>query len=96
MTFDGNLFPLLVSHAIYACLNFPSSQLRLKMTACLEIGKLKKKKHKTNEQEGRGKKLQNSSSISPRNIWKCYSTQWEKYLGIIKIIIRTSILYFAT
>lgn len=46
MTFDGNLFPLLVSHAIYACLNFPSSQLRLKMTAYLEIGKLKKKNTK--------------------------------------------------
>lgn len=68
------------------------------MTAYLEIGKLKKKKSKTktNEQEGREKKLQNFSSISPRNIWKCCSTQWEKYLGIIKIVIRTSILYFAT
>ena len=63
------------------------------MTAYLEIGKLKKKKKKKlmGKEEG---KLQNFSSISPRNIWKCCSARWEKYLRIIKIIIKT-ILYFA-
>ena len=53
MTFDGSLFPILVSCAISACLRFPSSQLRLKMSAYLEIGKLFLKKKKTNGQGGR-------------------------------------------
>ena len=69
MTFDGNLFPILVSHAIFACLSFPSSQLRLKMTAYLETGKLKKKHTQKLMSKKEGKKNSKIPLLFPLEIF---------------------------